>query len=320
MPEAITKNRQSEANIKNICERAFQEQAIVASIKELTDGFCNTAYDIKLKNGKEVIMKVAPLPTIRLMSCEVDMMKTEVAAMQHAHRMGIPGVPRIYFYDESHEICSSTCFLMEKLEGNTFNNERQNMEEEEIASLNRQTGEYLHELHRIKGERFGHFCREDLQRGKWFEAFDMMIRRVIGDGIDAGFDIGISYETILEQLQKHRAYFEEVTDPSLLHWDSWEGNIFVKDGRISGFIDWERALWGDPLMEDRFRIHSVNPDFLKGYGITELTESQRLRCRWYDIYLYLIMMFEGYYRQYPDDGQYHWAHGMFERAWAEVTG
>lgn len=202
MPEAITKNRQSEANIKSICEKAFQEQDIVASIKELTDGFCNTAYDIKLKGEKEVILKVAPLPMIRLMSCEVDMMKTEVAAMVYAHRMGVRGVPKIYFYDESQEICSSTCFLMEKLEGNAFCNERQNMEEEEIASLHMQTGEYLRELHRIKGERFGHFCREDLQRENWFEAFAMMIRRVIGDGIAAGFDIGVSYETILEQLQK----------------------------------------------------------------------------------------------------------------------
>ena len=27
----------------------------------------------------------------------------------------------------------------------------------------------------------------------------------------------------------------------------WEGNIFVKDGEISGIIDWERAMWGEPV-------------------------------------------------------------------------
>lgn len=319
MPEAITKNRQSENVIRNLCKKAFGDQNEAVSIKELTDGYCNTAYDIRLSDGKEVIMKVAPFPSVKLMSCEVDLMKTEVSAMLHAEEMGMYGVPKILFFDDSCEICTSTCFLMEKLDGNTFSREREHMSEEDAAILHAETGKYLQKLHQIKGEKFGHFCRSELQGSEWFDTFEMLIRRVIGDGIAAGIDIGVCYDEILERLHADRCHFEEVKEPCFLHWDSWEGNIFVKDSKIIGFIDWERAMWGDPLMEDRFRTHSVNPDFLRGYGITELTESQRIRCRWYDVYLYLIMMFEGFYRQYPDDSLYQWVHGIFEKVWEDIS-
>jgi hypothetical protein len=48
---------------------------------------------------------------------------------------------------------------------------------------------------------------------------------------------------------------EEVTEPRLVHFDLWPGNIFLDpadDGshaRITGLIDHERAFWGDPAAE-----------------------------------------------------------------------
>lgn len=94
--------------------------------------------------------------------------------------------------------------------------------------------------------------------------------------------------------------------------------IFIKDGRISGIIDWERALWAEGLMEDRFRFHSVTDGFSKGYGMEELTPVQKIRCFWYDVYLYLIMMFEVTYRHYETKDQYYWVHGLFEKVWKNL--
>lgn len=38
-------------------------------------------------------------------------------------------------------------------------------------------------------------------------------------------------------------------DPALLHGDFWIGNILWKDGKISGVIDWENAMLGDPVAD-----------------------------------------------------------------------
>lgn len=114
------------------------------------------------------------------------------------------------------------------------------------------------------------------------------MENVIADGRKALIDIGTPYEEILDKLKQHQEYFDEVKEPSLIHFDSWDGNIFVKDGHFQGMIDWERAMWAEGLMEDRFRHHTRNAAFLEGYGISEMTERRTIRCRWYDVYLFLV--------------------------------
>lgn len=72
----------------------------------------------------------------------------------------------------------------------------------------------------------------------------------------------------------------------------------MKEKHVSGIIDWERAMWGEALMDDRFRRHTRNADFLKGFGKETFTEAEMRRIYWYDILLYLTMMTEGAYREY----------------------
>ena len=47
---------------------------------------------------------------------------------------------------------------------------------------------------------------------------------------------------------------DEVQSPRLVHWDLWDGNVFVDPAtaQITGISDFERSLWGDPLMEVNF--------------------------------------------------------------------
>lgn len=54
--------------------------------------------------------------------------------------------------------------------------------------------------------------------------------------------IPISQEEILILLEKDKNIFENVHTPKLVHWDIWAGNVFVKNNRIEGIIDFERCL------------------------------------------------------------------------------
>lgn len=58
-------------------------------------------------------------------------------------------------------------------------------------------------------------------------------------------DLKISVSHLERSLTLSKTVFDQVTVPCLVHWDLWDGNVFVKDNRITGVIDCERSLWGD---------------------------------------------------------------------------
>lgn len=140
----------------------------------------------------------------------------------------------------------------------------------------------------------------------WKEAFRHLYLDVVKDGEAKSVDL--PYETLRQVLDVHSPLLDEVTCPCLIHWDLWDGNVFVlpNEGRISGIIDFERALHGDPLMEYCFM--NKHPEFLAGYGPSAIeTQGGATRRLIYDLYLYMIMAIEGSYRFFPDPWSTQWS-------------
>ena len=217
----ITKNRLEKQQIYDIVWQTFGKNTEVNSYTELLDGFCNTAYRIKLSEGREVVLKVAPKNGIAMMSCEQRMMQTEVRAMTLARQKGIEGVPMVYAFEENSSLSGSSYFIMECLEGDSYAAVKQKMTEKEQQIIDCETGAYLHRLNQLKGERFGHFWMKELQWDDWFSAFYHLMENIIEDGKRVNIDIGTSYEAILDRLKQQRESFREVEEPSLIHFDSF---------------------------------------------------------------------------------------------------
>ncbi len=100
-------------------------------------------------------------------------------------------------------------------------------------------------------------------------------------------------------------YLDAVTTPHFIHSDCWDSNVFVKEDKVVGILDFERALWGDPLIESIFRLSE--PNQLGGYGKTVFTSQEIARCKLYNVYLYLIMVIEFKYRYYDNDWSFRFA-------------
>ena len=315
---SITKNQQSKDSLFKIVEAAFGTKVSLMSYKEHTEGFCNVTYRLDLSDGKSVVLKIAPAPGIEMMSCEIELMRTEVEAMKLAAECGVERVPQIYYYDNRRSICNSEYFIMELLEGKNYAEIKAEMSEKEQAEVDEKIGAWIHCLNEIRGKQFGHFCVEELQGVDWFTTFYDMMHKVIDDGVEKGVDLLIEPQIYLECLQRDKAYFQEVNEPRFIHFDSWDGNVFIENEEVVGLIDWERALWADPLLEDGFRFHNINPHFLRGYGKEKLTEAEQRRCQWYDVYLYLIMMNEGTFRHYETDDHYRWTSSQLKRVWEKL--
>ncbi len=304
----ITKNKQSVETISNMAEKAFPDKRI-AAVKELTEGMCNVTYDITFEDGSESILKIAAKDRRGNTSNEVNLMQAEVTAMKLASENCSFKVADIQYYDTSNTICDGHYFFMEKLKGDNFAFVREKMSEDAIAIVDTEIGKISRELSQVKNPEFG-FLGEDKRYDSLFLFVKHMLENLISDAGKKDIDIVYDGQTLLNQLETDKSAFEAVKEASLVHWDMWAGNVFVNDGHVSGIIDWERALWGEPFMDDRFRMHNRGEHFLEGFGQTSFSEDELKRLRWYDIILYLTMMIEVYYREFEDEGQYFWAKEM----------
>ncbi len=307
---AITKNRQSEETIFGMAKMAFPDKQI-AEIKELTEGMCNAAYDITFEDGSESILKIAAKDRRGNISNEVNLMQAEINAMKLVKANCSFKVADIQYFDDSRTLCDGSYFFMEKLKGDNFFLVRDTMSEEEIAIIDYETGQISRELSEVKNPEFG-FLGEDKRYDSLLDFVKHMLGNLISDAAKKRIDIVYEDRYFMDRLEKDKHAFETVRNASLVHWDMWEGNVFVENGHVSGIIDWERALWGEPFMDDRFRMHNRGKHFLEGFGQTTFSEDELIRMRWYDIILYLTMMIEVYYREFDDKKQYFWSRGMLE--------
>ncbi len=307
---STTKNTKTRAQIAAMVARAFGGTALAGSddaVRELKDGWFNAAYSIQLADGREVILKIAPPNDAEVMQYEHNIMTNEVASMRLvAQNRAIP-VPEIYFYDQAHDLCDSDYFFMEKIAGDNVEHVNANLPAETRASLERQIGAIIREVNSFQGSYFGYAGNPALRANSWNAAFTAIMEATLNDGARKHAEYGYSYDEIRAIYQKHLSALDEITTPCLVHWDAWNSNFFVRDGHIVGIIDFERALWAEPLMEAQFRTLFAEEGVtngMRGYGKTSLTATEEQRAWLYTLHLGLVMNTECYYRNYDTDTIY----------------
>ncbi len=294
-------------------ERAFDGLTLATgedAVSELKEGWFNAAYNVRLSDGREVILKIAPPPHAEVMTYEQNIMSTEVASMrQAAHNPAIP-VPEIYQFDSTRDLCDSDYFFMEKLSGENYGLIRTSVDPKIQAQVDEQIGAIVREINGFTGTYFGYPGNGDLRAETWKEAFTKICDSILEDGRRKNaeywqFDVSEIRKVIL----KHAPSLDAVTTPRMVHWDAWDLNFFVKDGRVTGLLDFERVLWSDPLMEAQFRPlfgDGIN-GYLRGYGKTSFTHEEEQRKHLYTLHLALVAKTEGYYRHYDTDDVSNWA-------------
>lgn len=314
--ESLSKNKQTKADISKMTEKVFAPLEM-KSYQELTEGYFNAAYEVELSNGNKTILKIAPSKNVRVMTYEKNIMFSEVQAMRSVGQNG-GVVPEVYGYDDSCTLCNSPYFFMQKLNGKSLNTVKDTLSQEQVESIYAETGKIIRLVNAISCPCFGYPGQPEYQGEKWYPVFRKMLEAGIADAEQASVDLKISIDDLLCYLERDRAIFEEVVKPQLIHWDCWDGNIFVENGRVTGIIDWERCLWADPLLEVGFRTYNLNIPFMKGYGLETFSEKQRRRALWYDIYLMILVSLECEYRKYETLDMYHWSTSVLAKQFEKL--
>jgi aminoglycoside phosphotransferase (APT) family kinase protein len=319
--ESLTKTKLTTAQQNILVGAAFGSHVNITRSTELTGGYFNAAYDLLLSDGRAMILKISPSEATDTLSYEHNIMATEVAAMQLMKAKGTAPVPEVYAYDNSKKFISSDFFFMEKIIGQPYNEIKEELSLQQRISIETELGRYSAIINKIQGAHFGLFnATSQVKETSWRQTFQNLIMNLLDDARRLKAKMPIPLETIETEIISRLHVMDEVTEPRLVHWDLWDGNVFIRDGSIVALIDWERALWGDPLMEYYFRYAENSEHFCRGYGNSFDSPNECARKKLYDVYIDLIYFIECYSRKYDSQGHFEWAHDNLLEGWDRFIG
>lgn len=312
--ESRTKNKQSVHTLRSMVERAFGASQCVDGddfAHELDHGWFNAAYRIRLRDGRQVVLKIAPPAGSGVLTYERDLMRNELAALELIRAQSSVPVPTVEFADLSRQIGDADWFFMEFIDAENLGQlvESGALATESAAALYEELGQVNRRLNDIVGPGFGSIVEP--RWSSWRSAFTSLVDDVLHDGARAEVDLGSAYEHVAATISDHARELDAVTVPRFVAWDLWPSNAMTAGGRLVAIIDPERSMYGDPLMEagllgSDLPIFGDGAAFARGYGQGELTGSERTRRRLYTLYMILIMIIEPSYRGTQDPHQVTW--------------
>ncbi|MFJ3774789.1 phosphotransferase family protein [Streptomyces sp. NPDC090075] len=278
---------------------------------ELTDGWFNTAYRVRFDDGRPAVVKLAPPAGAPVLRYERGIMATEAMVYRRLASLADGAVPAPALLHSGDDFLAVSV-----LEGTPWDKAAEQLPPASAAVLRRELGAITARLHTLTAEdgRFGYPAPEaDLSAADWRTAFTAMVEALLEDAERWGSDLGVPAADIRTLVTEGGHPLDEVTEPRLVHFDLWPGNVFVdhpgNGARITGLIDHERAFWGDPaaeLVSLEFG-GGIGPDsdlvagYLAAGGHLDFTPALRHRLALYGLYLGLILVVECGPRGYDAD-------------------
>lgn len=315
MVKSISKTPITREVAARIAGDAFGGAALL-DLAECTEGWFNAVHRLMLSDGRQAILKVAPPPDVAVLRYERNIMSAEVEVMQLvSERTDVP-IARVLWHDTSRTRVPSELFLMDVLPGQLLSGVRAGLTTEQQQGIDTQVASMLRQINALTRAGFGLAAPSATVFDRWSDAFMHMVVDVLADGEAAGVTLPVPAGQIRAVVHEAAPLLDQVTEARLVHWDLWDGNILVDPGslQVTGLIDFERALWGDPVMELQFRSAAADPAFGDAYGSRPMDAPGAHRRRLlYDLYLFVVMSVEVAYRHYPTDDMERYARHHLDR-------
>lgn len=307
--------------IKEIFEKAGIHGA--QDIEPLTAGEYNAVFSVSA-GGNDYVLKIAPLPSVRVLTYEKDMMRSEVFWYETMRNKTDILMPKIYFKDFSRTLIPCDYFIMEKINGKTL--DKAKLSDEEMKSVRRKTAHMIAELHKIGSDKFGYI--QNTLYDNWYLALRSIFQNLVDDCRRAGKKTKRG-EKALCLVDRYKSVLENVRG-TMINYDLWNVNLICKeeDGRKRLYwIDPERSFYGDPIF-DFICLDFMTP-FEKKFGVkkaynekadVKITNSQQeqIRFAFADLLMGLIQETEKYYRYTPRN--FGWWRNVFSSSFVYKRG
>jgi len=252
--------------LAELIRRHFPSLRGAPSFERIRTGKFNTSFWVEA-DDRQFVLRIAPPSDAVFVFYERAMMRQE--PLLHSLIRSLTRVPvaEILAFDDSRGLIDRDYIVMERLPGRPLT-------EAPMANVDRvlnQMGEYLAQVHALQEDRYGYLGahRPMEPQGGWTDAFLIMWGKLIDDVVSAGYYSAEESRLMKQLLDGRLSLFDRRVPASLLHMDVWHQNILVDEaGTVTGVVDWDRALWGDPEIE--FAVLDYcgisEPAFWEGYG------------------------------------------------------
>ncbi|WP_367319204.1 phosphotransferase family protein [Streptomyces sp. HUAS ZL42] len=310
--QSLTKRRLSAAELDALLRRSTGFGCHLEA--ELTDGWFNTAYRVRLEDGRAAVVKLAPPDDAPVLRYERGIMATEAMVYRRLAPLAGNGIPTPELLHAGEGFLAVSV-----LEGTPWDKVADGLPRTTRTALRRELGAITARLHTLAPEdgRFGYPAPESaLSAADWRTAFSAMVDALLDDAERWQSPLGVPSADIRALVAEGGYALGEITVPRLIHFDLWPGNIFVhvpdgdgSDARITGIIDHERAFWGDPAAElvslgfggDTGPDSDLVAGYVRAGGLLDFSPALRHRLALYGLYLGLMLVVECGPRGYGAD-------------------
>ncbi len=266
----------------------------VLRLEPITTGKHNASFWV-ISESKRWVLRVAPPDSTGLLFYEWRMMRQEPALHRLiCARTTLPVAP-IIAADFSRAYFDCDYVLMEALPGVPLS-EATGLTHEQRQQTLLQVGQALRQLHALIApdcldrDSYGYIGDHHPMEPQptWIEAFRTMWHLLLDDIVASGCYTTYDRQFMSDLLDRHLPCFDYTQPACLLHMDVWSQNVLVdSQGNLTGLIDFDRALWGDPEIE--FAVLDYcgisEPAFWQGYGIDrDRSPAAEMRQRFYLLY------------------------------------
>jgi Ser/Thr protein kinase RdoA (MazF antagonist) len=257
------------------------------AFEPIRSGKHNTSYYVQ-GAGREMVLRISPPDDAGFLFYERRMMAQEPQIHDLLRAETTVPVAQILAYDASRQWLDRDYLLMERLPGRPLS--EADLPRRRLDGVLEQVGGYLAQMHALVADRYGYLGAHHPMSPEptWAEAFALMWNKLLDDVVACG---GYSPEeagALRRLLEVYHPHFDRSVPAALLHMDVWSQNILVDDaGRVTGLVDLDRALWGDPEIEYAVLDYCgiSEPAFWQGYGRQRDTSfPAQIRARFYLLY------------------------------------
>ena len=262
------------------------------TLEPIPTGKFNTGFYLSGAPG-EFVLRVAPPDDAGLLFYERRMMRQEPEIHQLLREETSVPAAEVVAFDFSRQRLPRDLIIMRRLPGQAASSAE--LSREQLAGLHRQIGKALRQIHRITRTPYGYLGahRPMKPQDTWRAAFQIMWKKLLGDLARSGSYSREETALMRRALDKHLEVFDYARPAALLHMDVWGQNVLCDaEGRLTGLVDFDRALWGDPEIE--FAVLDYcgvsTPEFFSGYGAARPTDAEA-RLRWVFYYLYEVQKY-----------------------------
>jgi hygromycin-B 7''-O-kinase len=252
---------------------ALADPGLRAEAITTLDGGANSAvFEVHTTGGRALVVKVYSDLFHWKMEKEVF-----VYGLLRGRAFAAP-VPVVLAADDPKALLPQNVLVLTKLEGEHVLSLLDRLDDDELAHVNRQVGAFLRSLHEVGFDRFGYVGTDgivephDTNLAYMRFQFDKKLRELA----DLGGD-----DELRRRIERHVAAREDLLagcpHASCCHNDCHYGNVLVlpdaNGRRMSGMLDFENVLAGDPLL-DLAKAHCYSPRrnetllaaLVEGYG------------------------------------------------------